>query len=99
MKLDRLRPKDWKSLQLVHAVGVEFRPEAQRPGWRVRFNDARRCPYTLRLTDPCLLGRLQRKDRIGSNCLLAISLAEPWEPEDHSTPSMCFKLVAGVLEL
>jgi hypothetical protein len=95
--LEALPPDQWQSLQLVRCSATRF--VAAEKGWRVRFEDVAGNAYSPKLTDPVAIKRLSGGERIGPDCLLTISLGEPWAPEDGSLPARCYKLVAGVIEL
>jgi hypothetical protein len=91
-------PRDqWKSLQLVLNLRVKFKRD-QRNKWRAYIQDGERYTLGLKITDPVVLDRLERGEKISSNCILTISLATPWSP-DKKTPERCYKLVAGVVEI
>lgn len=97
--LERLPARKWTSLQLVHAKDVAFHRDYFSPKrWRAHFADSAGSPYSLKVTDPVFTGRLDRGESIGGECLLTVSLTEPWAPDSNSAP-MCWKLVAAVIEL
>ena len=98
--LESLPPDQWKSLQLVWPSEFSFeKDERVDYKWRAHFRDFFGTLFKLRLTDPALIARLKRGDRIGSRCYLAISLTEPFVPPDGGMEPRCYKLVAGVVEL
>ncbi len=91
----------WKSLQLIRNKHVVFKSEGWKSKikWRARFrygNLFRRMDLTI--TDPVILQRLNDGELINSDCILTISLAMPWSP-DNATAKRCYKLIAGVVEL
>jgi hypothetical protein len=97
--LDALPPEQWTSLQLVHPKRASFARDSWNPNrWRASFRDAVGNHYSLKVTDPVVCGRLNHDERIGADCVLTVSLPEPWSPDD-STPEMCYKLVAAIIEL
>jgi len=90
----------WKSLQLIRSSDVSFYANTWegKKRWRARFEYGRKGRLDLGLTDPVLIERLGRNEEISQDCLLTISLAGPWTP-DEIQPKRCYKLVAGVIEL
>jgi len=92
-------PKErWKSLQLIYSEEVKFcRDGYDTSKWRVCFSYGRGY-YDLKLTDIVLSDRLTNGEIISGECILTISLASPWKPDDK-TPERCYKMVAGVIEL
>jgi hypothetical protein len=99
-ELDKLPPAQWKSLQLVHSARTEFVPDrGGGPRWRIRFRDKAGNPYSLKITDALVCNRLSRGEKFKSDCLLTVSLTEPWAPADGAKPELCYKLVAAVVEL
>lgn len=91
----------WKSLQLVRPAKVDFtyRILKSRKQRRVLFQFGQAKSLNLGLTDPILIERLQRGEKIKQDCLLTISLAGPYVPEHSSQPERCYKLVAGMIEI
>lgn len=87
--------EDWKSLQLVRSIKTHFfkREWPERTQYMVRFfvNKTR---FEFSLTDPVIRGKIASGDQISIDCVLTISLTSPFEGDD-----MCYKLVAGVIEL
>lgn len=90
---------EWKSLQLIHSVNVKFnRDSYDNRKWRVYFQYGSGRYLDLKLTDVVLSDRLRKNEKISHDCILTISLATPWKPNDE-TPERCYKMVAGVVEL
>ena len=88
-----------KSLQLIHSKNVKFcRDSYKKEMWRVYFQYGRRNYLDLKLTDVVLSDRLRNDEKISPDCILTISLATPWKPNEK-TPARCYKMVAGVVEL
>lgn len=100
-EMERLPPEKWTSLELIHATNVTFEPDPRTTlRWQARFSSGRSGPtYCLTITDPEATVRLNKKDRIKSECLLTVSLTEPKEFKEYSKPELCYKLVAAVIEL
>jgi len=88
----------WKSLQLVHNSSVTF---VRNPWgkWRAHLRDAARVSLDLKVTDPIVLEKLRNAENISRDCILTVSLATPWKPKDSEEPQLCYKMVAGVVEL
>lgn len=88
-----------KSLQLVHSKNVKFfRDPYKAKMWRVYFQYGRGNHLDLKLTDIVLSNRLRNDEKISPECILTISLATPWKPNEK-TPERCYKMLAGVVEL
>jgi len=97
--MDALPTSEWKSLQLIK-VKVNFsRDMWDRNRWRASFKDGRGNHLFLKVTDPVVSAKLDRGEDVSKVCLLTVSLAGPWAPDDGSQPERCYKLVAGVIEL
>jgi hypothetical protein len=85
---------------LVRAGQVEYVRDRWNPKrWRGCFHDAAGHKYQLKVTDAIVCDRLGRGEQISPECILTISLIEPWAPEGGSKPAMCYKLIAAVIEL
>ncbi len=100
-EMELLPPPRWTSLELVRVNGVVFErdPRIERR-WQARFSLGQRGPeYRLPLTDPEATLRLGAGERIMPHCLLTVSLTAPIEIGQHNTRKLCYKLVAGVIEL
>ena len=96
--LDGLSSTQWKSLQLVHANNVEFcRDSREMSRWRATFTDTAGNRYALKVTDSSICDRLLRGETINQECLLTVSLTEPWAGSTNS--AMCYKLIAAVIEI
>ena len=98
-QLERLPPQQWASVELVHVPRVVFEPDPNKEHrWQARFSMGRLGPdYCLAVTDPEVTLRLNAGAQIKPECLLTVSLTEPIEA--HGRPKLCYKLVAGVIEL
>ena len=92
--------QNWKSLQLIRSAKVEFYSTSWegRKRWRALIHHGGNKLLNLRITDPTLAQKLNRNDSVSEDCILTISLAGPWSP-DNIQPERCYKLVAGVIEL
>ena len=99
VQVEQLPPQEWASLALVHVENVLFDRDSREPDrWHAMFSLGRLGPrYHIKLTDPDATRRLNKGQRIKPACLLTLSLTEPIKMSDH--PELCYKLVAGVIEL
>jgi hypothetical protein len=50
------------------------------------------------ITDPITLEKLEHNPLLSPHCLICLSFGQPWQP-DPITPNLCYRLVAGVVEL
>jgi len=92
--------EQWKSLQLIRNSHVQFEPDYRDArNWRAHFRDGSGQHLALKVTCS-LAGDFARLHQdVDADCLLTVSLGGPWQPDDKSKPLMCYKLVAGVLQL
>jgi hypothetical protein len=100
--LDALTPDAWKSLELRHVTHVKYSKDPYKnERWVTTFRTSGRFPkeYSLKLTDPVATGKLQRGISLPSECLLTISLTEPYALPQFNKPELCYKLVAAVIDL
>jgi hypothetical protein len=91
--------KEWKSLQLVRADVTFERDSWNKYRWRASFKDGAGKKLNLKVDDPEIVVKLNKGQKISSDCIFTVSLAGPWAPDDGSQPTRCYKLVAGVIEL
>ena len=100
-QMELLPPERWTSLELVHVRGVVFEPDPNKEHrWHAKFSMGRVGPeYCIGVTDPEATLRLNGGEEIASECLLTVSLTEPIELSQYNKPELCYKLVAGVIEL
>lgn len=94
---DTLSRDQWKSLQLIRSKDVSFHVDPFDK-MRAYFCDGEGYQLSLKVTDPVFLNRLNEKKDVSRDCIMTISLAAPWSPDDIQ-PLKCYKLVAGVIEL
>lgn len=96
----RLPRSEWRSLQLVDNANVRFNPDGFDPNkWRACFQDGKGSYLDLKVTDPVVLDRLRNDEKISKNCIMTVSLATAWSPQDSDQPERCYKMIAGVIEL
>ncbi len=94
--MEKLKPKEWKSLTLVRK-NVKFEKQKTTTKWHGSFNDG--SGMNLPLTDPYATEILnQNYNKKTENYLMTISLGEPWTPQNTDIPQRCYKLIAGVLD-
>ena len=84
----RIPRSQWRSLQLVHITNVRFLSD-DRGKWRAHFKDGHGFPLALKVTDPIILDKLCNDESISSDCILTVSLATPWKPDDSDLPEQC----------
>ena len=97
--LESLPFEQWKSLQLIQ-TNVNFSKDTYKTRhWRASFCDGSGHPLYLKVTDSIIVAKLNNNTKVGSDCILTISLTGPWAPPGGSQPKRCYKLVAGVIEL
>lgn len=53
----------------------------------------------LNVTDPELCNKLDNDYAVNSECLVVLSLAQPWKKPSSEGELQCYRLIAGVLEL
>jgi hypothetical protein len=100
--LELLPPAKWRSLELRHVNNAIFSPDPRKKEkWVVSFRANSRLSkaFSLSLTDPVATEKLNKGGKIGSNCLLTVSLTEPIAFSQFNLPELCYKLVAAVIEL
>ncbi|MGW8257193.1 MAG: dual OB domain-containing protein [Thermoguttaceae bacterium] len=99
--LENFPPSKWASLQLIHVKNAFFQPNPRKPKrWQAVFSlGLFGAKYCLTVTDPETTQLLNQGGEIRPECLLTISLTEPIEFKQYDKPPLCYKLVAGVIEL
>jgi hypothetical protein len=90
----------WKSLQLVRSKKVTFKNKVwgRRVKWRINFRYGLYRHMDIPVTDPVLLNKLDKGEEISNDCILTISLGMPFA-KNKAGPQLCYKLLAGVVEL
>jgi hypothetical protein len=92
------------TLQLIRAedfrVADARRPGTEKPQWRGIVHSGGRA-LELGITDPVFCERLARGYAPSKTCLLTLSLGMPYKPDDwpDEQSPVCWKLIAGVIEL
>jgi hypothetical protein len=51
------------------------------------------------ITAPEIRKRLDNGENIPANCLVILSLSQPWSPKDSIGKKMCHRLIVGIIEL
>ena len=91
---EELPRRKWKSLQLIRNKNVSFNLDF----WgkrRAFFCDGEGHGLELAVKDPVFLNKLVKEEPVSSDCIMTISLAGPWSPNE-TEPKRCYKLVAGL---
>jgi hypothetical protein len=88
-----------RTLQLIGTKSFSCRKNS-RGRWRAIIADEKYdlVDFDLSITDPIILEKLDRNEYVSPHCLLCLSLGQPWQP-DSNTPLLCYRLIAGVVEL
>jgi len=100
-QMEQMPPEQWVSLQLFSTSDATFQPDPNKSHRWQAFFSVGRFPthYRIGVTDPVATQRLNRGENVGTDCLLTLSLTEPVELPQYGMPELCYKLVAGVIEL
>jgi hypothetical protein len=100
-QMESLPPAKWTSLQLTQVKNATFQPDPRKEKrWQALFSVGWfGTKYCLTVTDPQVTQLLNQGGEIRPECLLTISLTEPIEFKQYNKPPLCYKLVAGVIEL
>jgi hypothetical protein len=100
-QMESLPPQKWASLQLIHVKNAFFRRDDRKADrWKAEFSIGWFGPkYCIAVTDPQATELLNKGEEIRAECLLTVSLTEPIEFPQYNKPPLCYKLVAGVIEL
>jgi len=92
------------TLQLIQVSKFKVRDarrkSTEKPGWKGIISSGRR-DIEVGITDPIFFDKLNKGHKPSSFCLLTMSLSMPYKPPDWSEDedSVCWKLIAGVIEL
>lgn len=98
--LQGLPSDEWRSLQLVKPRRLVFSRHYWVPNrWVASFSDSKGNSYSLKITDSEATRRLERGVTISKRSLLTVSMTKPWTPDPAKKPSMCYKVVAAVIDL
>jgi hypothetical protein len=91
-------------LQLVRVDDFAIRdtesPSTEKHNWKGVVTSGGRT-LELTITDPALCERLNKGHKPSKSCLLTMSLSMPYKPPEwnEDEPPVCWKLIAGVVEL
>lgn len=97
--LKKMPSHKWKSLQLIE-TDVKFTKDSyKQTQWRANFYDSNKNILKLKVTDLVVTKQLNIGTVLNGNCLLTLSLAQPWGPAGSTLVKHCYKLVAGVIKL
>ncbi|MGK7889220.1 MAG: hypothetical protein AB4042_07790 [Leptolyngbyaceae cyanobacterium] len=88
-----------RTLQLIEVTALSC-CKNHRDRWRGIIADEQYGLATVQLsiTDPIALDRLERGLSLSSHCLLCMSFSKPW-CSDPTDELLCYRLIAGVIEL
>jgi hypothetical protein len=92
------------TLQLVHVNDFTFRDikstSTEKHNWKGVVSSGERT-LELTITDPVFCERLNRGYTPSNACLLTMSLSIPYKPPEwkEDEPPVCWKLIAGIVEL
>jgi hypothetical protein len=92
------------TLQLVRVDDFTIRdtqsPSAEKRNWKGVVSSGGR-GLELTITDPVFCERLRKGHKPSTSCLLTMSLSMPYKPPEwkEDEPPVCWKLIAGIIEL
>jgi len=92
------------TLQLIHVRDFTIRdaasPSTGKHNWKGVVSSGGR-ELELTITDPVFSERLNKGHKPSASCLLTMSLSMPYKPPewDEDEPPVCWKLIAGIIEL
>ncbi len=90
-----------RSLQLVQVQAVDMTIVKKHSGWRGSLRTPNGHLTEASITDPVLLERLERGHQLNGPLLVTVSLSMPHSPDikDWDKGDVCWKLIAGVIEI
>lgn len=88
-----------RSLQLVQVNDFSVAKNKGGSGWRGTFSSHGARLVNAKITDPILTEKLEEGHSPSPVCLLTMSLSMPFPLNEPNTPPLCWKLIAGVIEL
>lgn len=92
-----------RTLQLVKTNRFYIQGHTNYKGktdWRGTLETANGCKLEkAKITDPVFVKKLDSGHQPSQNCLVTVSLSIPWAPSDGEGEPLCWKLIAGVIEL
>ena len=96
--LQSLPPEQRRTLQLIRATGLNVFQYQDTRKWEASLPAVNGQRMKSKITDLTLIDKLNQGITIGNDCLVTISLGQPWR-RSNSDELSCWKLVAGVIEL
>lgn len=96
--LQSLPPDQRRTLQLIRTTGLNVRQYPDTRKWEASLPTVNGQRMRSKITDLTLIDKLNQGITIGNECLVTISLGQPWR-RSNSEELSCWKLVAGVIEL
>ncbi|MCS6782389.1 MAG: hypothetical protein RMI89_12120 [Gloeomargarita sp. SKYBB_i_bin120] len=95
--LEKQRPV--RTLQLIEAKQIRWERNEFGKCRAYILDDIFDCAdIGFSITDPVIISKLEQGQSISSHCLLCLSLSQPFQGR-NDTEKMCYRLVAGVIEL
>jgi hypothetical protein len=96
--LQELPSKDRRTLQLVKTSRLDIHKYEDTGKWEASLPLKNGQKMKAKITDLALINRLNTGINLSQNCLITISLAQPWRKSQFEELA-CWKLIAAVLEL
>ncbi len=87
-----------RTLQLIRTTKFKLSYYQRSGKWEANILTANRQRMKATITDLALIDKLNQGIIIGNECLVTISLGQPWRKTDLEEFA-CWKLIAGVIEL
>lgn len=87
-----------RTLQLIRTSGLNIYQYQDTKKWEASLPIASRQRMKAKITDLALIDKLNVGGSFENECLVTISLGQPWRKTD-SDELACWKLIAGVIEL
>ncbi len=96
--LQELAPENRRTLQLIRIPKINLRKYNDTGKWEASFPVTNLQSTKAKITDLAFIERLNNGTDISQECLITISLAQPWR-KSPSEELACWKLIAAVIEL
>lgn len=84
----------------IFAIRDTKTPSTEKHNWKGVVSSGGRV-LELTITDPAFCERLNKGHQPSKSCLLTMSLSMPYRPPEwkEDEPPVCWKLIAGIIEL
>jgi hypothetical protein len=96
--LQGLPPHDRRTLQLIRTYRLNTFQYQDTGKWEASLPTKSGQTMKAKITDCALIEKLNTGINIGEECLITISLAQPWRKSEYHELA-CWKLIAAVIEL